>query len=142
MRNFGPFLFLLLLISVAISLACGASAPRVLQTVSVNPASADAMNYPSGSVPFVATGYYSKSPLTVSPETAAWTACSSTQGQPTNNVTLSSTGVAQCNAGVSGTYMVVAAVPDPAFKCDGVEIPYICGASCGTVIGMATLTCP
>lgn len=142
MRNFGPLLSLLLLISMAITLACGANAPRVLQTVSVNPASADAMDYPGGLVPFVATGYYSKAPLTVSPETATWTACPSLQGQPTNNVTLSSSGVAQCSAGASGTYLVVGAVLNPAVENECGETPYTCGASCGSVIGVATLTCP
>ena len=140
MRNFGPLLFFSFLLSVAITLACGT--PRVLETVSVAPATADAQTFPNGLVPFVATGYYSKSPSTVSPETATWNACY--QGSFTNGVTISTNGVAQCTAGgAAGTYMIFADVPNPAFKGACPLIPAICGLEpCGTVVGTAVLTCP
>jgi hypothetical protein len=140
MRNFGPLLFFSFLLSVAITLACGT--PRVLESVAVSPATADAQDFPSGQVPFVATGYYSKVPTTVSPDTATWSACY--QGQFTNGVTISSTGVAQCSAGgASGTYFIFADVPNPGFRGTCPLVPAICGTGiCGSVIGTALLTCP
>lgn len=142
MRNFGPpLLFFSALLAAAITLACGVGVPRALETVVVNPQTADALSYPNGQVPFVATGYYTKSPSPVSPDTATWNACY--QGTFTNAVTFNSPGVAQCTAGASGTYFIFADVPNPAFKgvCPA-NIVAICGQSCGMVVGSAVLTCP
>jgi hypothetical protein len=140
MRNSGlPILSFLFLLAAAVTLACGLNNPRMLETVSVSPATADAQNFPNGQVPFVATGYFSKTPSPVSPETGTWNVCY--QGSFTNSATISASGVAQCTAGTSGTFMVFAEVPNPAFKgaCPALSA---CGFSCGTVVGTALLTCP
>jgi hypothetical protein len=141
MRDFGlPLLFFSFLLSVAITIACGVNAPRTLETVSLSPQSADAQDFSNGQVPFIATGYYSKSPSPVSPENALWTACF--QGQLSSAVSFTQSGVAQCTAGASGTYAVFAHVEDPASKgCPDTAINP-CAAACGMVMGMASLTCP
>lgn len=110
----------------------------MLQTVSVNPATADAHDFSNGQVHFTATGYYNTNPSTVTPITATWGACY--QDQPTADVTLSANGMAQCSASASGTYLVWAFAPDGAhFTCNAVNA---CGGGCGRVTGTALLTCP
>ena len=42
---------------------CGAGSPRVLQSISVTPASADANSFPNGEVQFTVMGAYSHSRL-------------------------------------------------------------------------------
>jgi hypothetical protein len=118
--KFGPqFLFLLLVTVATITLACGSS-PQ-LKSVSVSPASANASDYPNGQVQFTAVGYYagSSSPVSVSPE---WTAC-----PPINAVTVSKTGVAQCEPGAAGTYSgpyyVEAFVPVSSLDCGPPPFP-------------------
>lgn len=59
MSSFRPvFFFSLLILTAAITLACGSSLEHLLQSVSVSPATADAKDYPEGLVPFTATGYF------------------------------------------------------------------------------------
>jgi hypothetical protein len=130
---------LILLISSAILLvACGSAAPRSLQTVSITPASADARNFPNGEVQFAATGYYNKTPMQTSPLSTAWGACY--QDQPTTDVTITPTGVAQCSPHASGTYLVWALARDAAnASCNPANA---CGGGCGRVTGTALLTCP
>ena len=76
----------LLLFLAAILMACGSSAPRTLQTVSISPATADARDFANGEVQFAATGYYNKSPMQVAPVHATWGACY--QNHPTTDVTM------------------------------------------------------
>jgi len=138
MRKFAPQVsFLLLVLSAAITLACG-SGLHIPQSVVVNPANANGEDYPAAGVPFTATVYYETKPSPVSPAQASWNACF--QGGPTNGVSVSSAGVAQCSA--SGVYTIYAFVPNPAEKgiCGSSSLP--CGGSCGGVVGMAQLTCP
>src|SRR5580704_1580398 len=105
-HRFLPFLFLLVLtLAAAITLACGSSSPRTLQSVSITPATANAQDYPNGQVPFTAAGDYTTRPSPVSPISATWGACT-TDGNTTTAVTVSSSGVAQCSSGASGTYQV------------------------------------
>lgn len=142
MRKLGPqLLFCSLLAAAAIMIACGSSSTRMLQSVSVSPATADAQDYPDGQVPFAATGFYNKSPQQVSPLTATWGACS--QQAPTTAVSVSSSGVAQCTAGASGTYTVWAFDTNPTApgtaNCTAMTA---CGGGCGRVTGTAQLTCP
>jgi hypothetical protein len=140
MRNFGPpLIFSSLLLIAAITLSCGLSNPRMLETVSVTPATADAQDFPNG-VPFIATGYYTQTPSPVSPETATWGACY--QGGATTGISISAAGVARCAAGASGVYTVWASVPNPAYKGACPQIETACGLSCPNVVGMALLTCP
>jgi hypothetical protein len=130
-----------------IALACGSS--RKLQSITVSPASADARDYPNGEVPFVATGHYNSSPMTVTPLQANWGAAlfRNENGTmvPTNRaVSVDTNGVAQCSANASGTYSIAASVQlpysGPALPCPSPA--YSNEASCPNVVGTAQLTCP
>lgn len=132
-----------LALAACIALACGSSG-RKLQSITVTPSSADARNYPDGKVPFLATGHYTMSPMSVMPLQAGWGAASATQviGPPTDAVSVDATGVAQCTAGASGTYNVAAWMNVPYHG-----PPILCpaslyGDSCSSVVGTAQLTCP
>jgi hypothetical protein len=140
-RNYGPQLVLFLLVSAAaITLACGSPSPHIPQSVTVTPATADAEEFANGQVQFSATAYYNTKPSPVSNVTATWNSCA--QNGPTNEVSVSTTGVAQCASGASGTYMIYAFVPDPTFKgvCAASSLP--CADACGGVVGSAQLICP
>jgi hypothetical protein len=127
MKRFRPQLFFLsLLLLAAILLACGTSGPRTLQSITVSPATAD------GQVQFVATGHYTNQPP-VTPLNAYWGACY--QNAPTDGVTISKSGSAQCSSGASGTYSVFASLPT---NCNVITA---CGGGC-QISGYATLTCP
>jgi hypothetical protein len=131
----------LLVFAAAITLACGSPAsPHIPQSVTVTPATADAESFPDGQVQFAATAYYNTMPSPVSNVTATWNSCA--QNGPTTEVSVSTTGVAQCASGASGTYMIYAFVPDPNFKgvCSGSALP--CAGACGGVVGTAQLICP
>lgn len=135
-----PQFFLFLLVAAAMMcLACGSSADRMLQSVTLSPAAADAQNYPGGQVQFTATGYYSAAPSPVTPLSATWGACEQS-GNSTQSVSISATGVAQCAAGAVGTYNVWAFDTNPATAtCNAINA---CGGGCGRVTGTAQLTCP
>jgi hypothetical protein len=137
MSFLGPRLsFLLLLGFAAIALACGTSATRIAQSVSLSPASATAPA--SGAYQFTATGYFSTPPSPVALLTANWGACS-LDGGATAAVSVSNTGLAQCASGASGTYTVWAFIQNS----DGATCNVItaCGGGCGRVTGTAHLTC-
>jgi len=129
-----------LLIAAAIMLACGTSLPRITESVTVSPPTADAINFPNGQVQFTATAAYSRPPSPVQNVQAAWGVCF--QGTFTSDVTVSATGTAQCAAGASGTYVVWANVPTgmPHQVCTAVFDP--CGGNACQVVGVAQLTCP
>lgn len=136
--------FLALLLPACLVLSCGMKSPGQdpLQSITLSPASADAQDYPNGQVPFVATGYYADPTRKVTPLSAFWGTCyqaSPTQEAPTNAVTVTQAGVAQCTAGAVGTYTVWA--NDPPYS--NVECLAItaCGGGC-FVAGTAQLTCP
>ena len=138
MRKFGPQIsFFSLVLTAAITLACGPGA-HLPQSVVVNPATANAQDYPAAGVQFTATVYYTTKPSPVSPAQASWNACY--QGGPTDGVSVSNSGVAQCAA--SGVYAIYAFVANPSEKgvCGSSSLP--CCGSCGGVVGMAQLTCP
>jgi hypothetical protein len=129
-------LFLLCLFMIALfALSCGAVShgPGQLQSIVLSPAKADALDYPGGQVPFVATGVYTNPAHKVTPQPAAWGACQ--QNAPTNEVSVSSKGVAQCASGATGTYSVFA------FDVTMCNVLTVCGGGC-TVVGTAQLTCP
>jgi hypothetical protein len=150
MRNSGlfPFLFLLVL-AAAITLACGspmspitphcgttatATNSGVPASIRVCPATADAKDYLNGQIQFVATGYYATPPSPVTPLKAEiWGACR--QNSNTTEVSITSTGLARCEAGALGTYNVYAS---DATNCNVISP---CGGGC-QVSGYAQLTCP
>lgn len=144
-RYFASLLFLGL--PACMTLACG-SGTRQIQSISVTPASADAQSYPNGKVPFVATGNYSASPMTVTPLQANWGAASQQliNGtevlSPTTEVSVDAQGVAQCTAVASGTYVVGAWVPSPSkAMCNVVGGPFN-ETACPVLQATAQLTCP
>jgi hypothetical protein len=108
----------LLALSLAIvTTACGSSSPRMLQSVIVTPANADAQNFPSGQVQFTPTGIFNKAPTHVTPLPA----CSATMSadtcitawstsSPGTIATVDQSGVAQCMAGQSGSVSIAVAV--------------------------------
>jgi hypothetical protein len=84
---------------------CGSGAPRMLQSVTANPAKADAKNFPNGRVQFVATGTYNKPPITVTPQpVTAWAA------SPSTVATIDQGGIVQCWPGQVGTANIQVAV--------------------------------
>lgn len=134
MRKFGPQIsFLSLIIIAAITLACGSSGARTLQSITITPATAE------GQAQFTATGYYNHQPSPVTPLAATWGAC--LQGEPTSGVSVSSNGLAQCSSGASGAYTIFA-FENVASGATCNVVP-ACGPSpCGTILNTATLTCP
>lgn len=138
MREYGIALCFLSLLAFAITLACGSS-PRMLETVSLNPSSADAMGEP---VQFTATGYFNQQPSPEPLVSATWGACY--QNQATTAVTVNTSGVAQCTAGASGTYTVWAWAERGGGSCGPAgSIPAnYCGLGECQVTGTALLTCP
>lgn len=108
---------------------------RSIESITINPATADAQDYPNGQVQFKATGYYNTPPSPVTPIAATWGVC--VENAPTNEVSVTATGLAHCAAGAVGTYTVFAyAFPNP--SCLAITA---CGGGC-TVEGTAQLTCP
>ena len=128
-----PLSFVLLLAFSIVTLACGSSSMRSLQSVTVNPSTA------SGNFQFVATGHYNRAPATVTPlPDATWGAC--LNGNPTSDITVSTNGLAQCGASASGSYTVWSyGTSATGAVCNVINS---CGGGCGRVTGTATLTCP
>jgi hypothetical protein len=128
--------FLVALTLVIVSASCGSGSSMgssQLQSITVNPPTANAQNYPNGEVPFEATGYYINPSRKITPQAASWVACS--QNAPTSDASVSSSGVGQCASGAEGTYNINAYVMT---NCTAITA---CGGGC-TVVGSAQLTCP
>jgi hypothetical protein len=124
--------------ATALSLTgCGAG-NRQLDSLSISPASA---TYNGAAVQFTATGHWSASPVSVTPQQATWGACTSNQA-PTTDVTVSSTGVAACASGAKGTYEVYAWDPQYGSKGGVCNAVTACGGGCGRVSASVQLTCP
>ena len=119
---------------------CGSPASiiegRELQSITISPATAG-----GSTVQFTATGHWSQSPVTVTPQSATWGACT-TGNVPTTDVTVSSSGVASCTSAAKGAYNVYAW--DPQYGFTGPECNAItaCGTGCGRVSATVQLTCP
>lgn len=132
--------FLALILAASFALSCGAGQGQgQLQSITINPATANAQSYPDGQVPFVATGVYNNPSHTVTPLTANWVACQ--QGVPASEVSVTASGVAQCASGATGTYAIrawdipntVGTAPCPSMTA--------CSGGCA-VWATAQLTCP
>ncbi len=123
-----------MLLALTVSLlACGTTPPRVLVSATVSPATATASNFPNGMVPFTATGTFTRPPSPSALSPAVWELEPSLL-YPGDAVAISSSGVAQCKAGFTGTVTIRGGgdVCPPA----GISAP------CQFVSGDAQLTCP
>ncbi len=136
-RSFGP----LLILSLA-TLSCGGS--RQLKSVTLQPAQADAKDFPNGQVQFTASGVFGNSsmPVTLTSKDVTWCyggpANTPTAGVCAGNVaqlvSVDSNGLAQCNSGSQGVALVLAGVPS------GMPMPD--AGQPLKVYGSAMLTCP
>ena len=130
----------LILLAAGIA-ACGGSVMnngRMLQSLTVTPASADAQNFPGGKVQFSATGTFNMAPVTVDSQAVLWSIgnpfASPSPTMPQASV--STTGLAQCN-GFVGTTLVEATAPtEPEIPLQGMT------PSTPAVSASATLVCP
>ena len=125
--------------SVAI-VACGGMnmmmSNRQLQSITVSPSSADAMNFPAGTVHFMATGTYTVAPMNGTPP-VLWSLGNPFSTQPTPmGVSINANGLAQCS-GFMGMITVEATAPmDPSMPLSQMSMNSM------NVTGMAQLTCP
>jgi hypothetical protein len=128
--------FLALVLAASLAPSCGTGQSQ-LQFISLNPAAADAQDYPDGQVPFIATGHYVNPTHTVTPQSATWVACQQ-EGPITTEVSVTQEGVAQCASGATGTYSI------NAWDTDKIEPCAInaCGILVCAIVGTAQLTCP
>jgi hypothetical protein len=129
--------FLALILAASFALSCGAGQGQgQLQSITINPATANAQSYRNGQVPFTATGVYNNPSHTVTPLTANWAACQ--QGVPASEVSVTASGVAQCASGATGTYAIKAwDIPNipGTYNCPAMTA---CGGGC-TVVGRGCL---
>lgn len=117
-------------------LGCGSmysSSNRVLQSIMITPANADAQNFTMGQVQFTATGTFSQppSPATIPfqpPYTGTWASSN------LKIATVSQSGLAQCMAGGAGQVTISAIVSSNSATGGG--------QMSTAVTGKATLTCP
>jgi len=139
MTKFRTLLSLLFVAALALeTLGCGSSnmnSNRVLQSMAITPANADAQNFPNGQVQFTATGTFNKAPSPAQvtfqpPYTGTW----SLMGASAANIaTISQAGLAQCIAGAAGTVTVSAVASSNSAT----------GPAMSTAVtGSTTLTCP
>lgn len=124
--------------AVALATAGCGSPPRELQSITVTPAAATAKGLP---VQFTATGHWSQSPVTMTPEQATWGACTANNA-PTTDVTVSAAGLATCASGAAGTYYVFAWDPEFGYRGPVCTAVTACGSGCGRVSATVQLTCP
>ena len=138
-RSIGPLLLL-----CAAALSCGSN--RQLNSVALNPPTADAKNSANGEVQFTATGVFSNSntPVTLTSKDITWCyggpapVATFTSGQCAGNIaqvaSVDQNGLAQCNSGYQGQVFILAGTPSGSAMPDmGVQLK---------VYGVATLTCP
>ena len=119
------------IILVCLCAGCGNNNSRELQSITINPPIGDASTFASGQVEFIATGHYSKAPTTVSPVTVLWGVYKPPRA------TIDQNGVAQCSAGTTGQFTVLAYAPsEPSLPISKLS------ASKKPVLGTAQLVCP
>jgi Flp pilus assembly protein TadG len=119
------------------TVGCGSmnsSSNRVLQSMNLSPATADAQSFPQGQVQFTPTGTFSMAPSPaavpvpfVSPYSGSWSS------SDPSIATINQSGVAQCVAGAAGTVTIQAMASSNSAM----------GPAMSTgVSGTAKLTCP
>lgn len=128
------------LLSLAVAaISCGSTNPnqvRVLLSIQVTPATADAQNFPNSQVLYSANGTFNEQPFNVlvpstAPYSVAFSVAPNSSNQAIATVVTQKDGTAavQCVAGMSGTVEVGAV----AFANNGTTT---------TVSGIAQITCP
>ena len=125
---------LALVLAASLALSCGSnSTPGQLQSITISPATAIA-GQTGQTVLFTAIGHYSAAPYAVTPQPATWGACY--QNAPTTDVTVTSSGVAQCESagGPTVEYSIFA------FDQTNCTLLTACGGGC-TIVGTAQLRC-
>jgi hypothetical protein len=119
---------LLIAASELVASGCGnATSPRLLRSVSVTPATAEAQTFSNGQVQFAALGTYSQPPSPSPIIAPGWSL------SDTTIATISQSGLAQCTPSASGVVTVRASTPAP---CSGT------GCTAALLSGTAQLTCP
>ena len=106
----------------------GTPPPRTLQSISVNPASADAQNFSNGQVQFSALGNYIQPPSPSAITPSGWSL------SDPNMATISQSGLAACKSGASGVVTVTASAC--CAPCMGT------GCTSALLLGTAQLSCP
>lgn len=109
-----------------ITLACGGGTPRQMQSITLDPATADAQTFPNGQAQFTATGNFNKPPLTETPVAVAWAVSESTIA------TINNSGVTECVAGAVGTTTITGTL----------TVEPLDGQKGANFKGTAQLTCP
>ena len=135
-KAFSILLVVVLLAALIVSCGTSSNSNRVLQSMAVTPASADANNSPNGLVQFTATGMFSKSPSPApvtftDPYSGSWLVDST---MATLVGTGNGTATFKCVGGASGTTKVTAVAS--ANSGMGTKNSSI------AVSGTARLTCP
>ncbi len=152
-----PATFLLAALDVLLLLViagCGGSSmtanTRMMQSIMVTPASADAQNFANAQVQFTATATFNMAPMTVTSPSVLWsvgnpsfmsatpTPMSMSMGTSAASTgpSITANGLAQCN-GFTGIVTIEATAPaDP-----GIPISQM-NSMMRTVSGMAQMTCP
>jgi hypothetical protein len=134
-----PLIFVSALAAAAMFIAGCVAGNRQLESLDISPASSSANG---SAVQFTATGHWSTSPATITPQAATWGACTEADSTPTNDVTVDTTGLATCASGAKGTYMVFAWDPDYGGVGPVCNVINACGGGCGRISAQAQLTCP
>lgn len=125
---------------ILLIVGCGSHPNRELVSVTVTPSVADAQNFPSGQVQFVATGIFSQPPMTsqLSSQDITW-CIGSTSGHCAGFIEtgaiVNANGLASCNSGFSGVVTVLAGKPEPQPSMPDVGFQL-------HPFGSAQLTCP
>lgn len=126
------------------TLGCGGN--HQLQSITIQPATADAKNFPNGQVQFTTTGMYSGSSVPVPLTSNELTWCyggttaqaSSLQGMCAGNIAnfagVDQNGIAECSPTFQGSVYILAGTPS--------RSPTPVGESQLRLYGAAQLTCP
>jgi hypothetical protein len=141
MRRLSVLIFSLLIPAFSLAIiSCGGMSTmmsnRQLQSITISPSSADAMNFSNGMVHFTAMGRYNMAPMTANTP-VLWSLGNPFSSQPIPaGVSIDANGVAQCS-GFMGMITIEATSPmDPNMPVSQMNMNTM------NVVGMAQLTCP
>jgi hypothetical protein len=111
---------------------------RMLQSLAVKPASADAQSFAGGKVQFSATGTFNMAPVTVTSQAVMWSIGNpfATPSPTMPHASIDSTGLAQCNGFVGSAFVEATAPTEPEIPLQGMT------PSTPSTSATATLICP